>query len=62
MAKLKATTANSIYDVQVTNDCLASRAGLNLFALDKHPCHFVLLILFSKNIPQVNKHMFVVFW
>lgn len=35
MAKLKATTANYIYDVQVTNNCLVSRASHNLFALDK---------------------------
>jgi len=32
MAKLKATKANFIDDVQVTTDCLTGRAGLNLFA------------------------------
>ncbi len=31
MSKGKSNKANIIGDVQVTNDCLASRAGLNLF-------------------------------
>ena len=32
MSKLKRSKTKFIDDVQVTNDCLTSRAGLNLFA------------------------------